>query len=156
MKKNNFIFLLIFFISFCAPKAPIEIQAGQEECIHCKMKIVDLKFNTQLQTDKGKIYHFDSIECLVEWLNQNPDQKIKNAWVKDYTTGEWIEYKNAVYFVSPEIPSPMGANLSAFRKEEEIKKLNKQGDIYKLEELTNYLMSLRSEHHHEHEGHHHN
>jgi copper chaperone NosL len=152
MKKTNFLIFLVFLFSFCAPKAPIDIQAGKEECIHCKMKIVDLKFNTQVQTDKGKIYHFDSVECLVDWLNQNPDQKIKNAWIKDYVTSEWVEYKNAVYFVSPEIPSPMGKNISGYKSEDEIKKLNKPGDIYKYDDLVNYLksQSQKDEEHHHH------
>ncbi len=143
MKK--YIFLVFIFLGFyCAPQTPIDIQAYKEECAHCKMKIVDLKFNTQLQTEKGKIFHFDSIECLVEWIHQNPDVKIRDAWVKDYLTGEWINYKKAVYFNSKEIPSPMGAYLSAFKDKKTHEGLKKNGKILEYSELWNYLQSIKN------------
>lgn len=156
MKKILFILIFIFLMD-CAPKAPIDIQAGQEECIQCKMKIVDLKFNAQIQTSKGKIYHFDSIECLVDWLEQNKNIEINNAWVKDYLTGEWVEYQKAYYLASKNLPSPMGAFLSGYKSQEEVEKIRqeKDGQILRYNELVNYLKELRkdesgSRHHHHH------
>jgi copper chaperone NosL len=152
LKKTRHIFLIFFIFSFCTPRAPINIESGKEECVHCKMRIVDLKFNTQLQTDKGRILHFDSIECLINWIKEHPEVKIKNAWVKDYLTGEWIEYKKAIYFISKDIPSPMGANLSAYKEEKEIENLkqqNKNGSIYKYEDLLQNIDSLKHYEHHQ-------
>ncbi|GIX41142.1 MAG: hypothetical protein KatS3mg129_0875 [Leptospiraceae bacterium] len=152
MKIKIFYIIIILFLGFCSPNAPISIESGKEECTFCKMRIIDLRFNTQLQTDKGRIYHFDSIECMVNWIKENPDIKIKNAWVKDYLTENWIEYKKAIYFISPDIPSPMGANLSAYNNKKEIEELqnqNKQGQVFKWEELFQYINSTKKhEHHH--------
>lgn len=155
MKKLIYLFIIAFLV-YCSQKAPIEIQSGQEECIHCKMKIVDLKFNAQLQTSKGKIHHFDSIECLIDWLEQNKNIEIKNAWVKDYLTGEWIEYQKAYYLASKNLPSPMGAFLSGYKSKEEVEKIKqeKEGQILQYNDLVNYLKELRkdesSSHHHHH------
>ncbi|MFN3603869.1 MAG: nitrous oxide reductase accessory protein NosL [Leptonema sp. (in: bacteria)] len=155
MKKIAYSLLVIGFL-YCAPKAPVDIQVGQEECALCKMKIVDLKFNTQLQTSKGKILHFDSIECLVRWLEQNKEVAIKNAWVKDYTTGEWVVYKDAYYLASKNLPSPMGAFLSSYKNKESVEKIQKEkdGKILEYKDLIHYLIELEknegSRHHHHH------
>lgn len=162
-KTFKIIILLIalFFLNVCSPKAPVNIEIGKEECAQCKMKIMDLKFNAQVLTSKGRIYHFDSIECLISWLNENRDTEIKNAWVKDYLTGEWIEYKNAIYFVSKDLPSPMGAYLSSFKNESSLQVVQKekQGYILKYQELFDYIKSLKNkdphEHNHKHQQEHH-
>ncbi len=150
-------FIIFFFFFSCTPKAPVDIQAGMEECSLCKMKIVDLKFNAQLQTTKGKIHHFDSIECLVKWIEQNKDIGIKNAWVKDYPSGKWVEYKKAFYLVSKNLPSPMGAYLSSYETLEEAQKIQKEkdGQIHEYKDLSNYLKSLNKDEKHHHHHHHH-
>ncbi len=148
--KNFYLILIILSIfSVCSQKAPISIEAGKEECAYCKMTIMDLKFNAQLQTKKGRVYNFDSIECLIHWIHKNPDIEIKNAWVKDYLSGEWIEYKNAIYFISPDLPSPMGANLSAYKNQDtlQIIQKEKQGSVYNYPELKEYLKKMNHEEH---------
>lgn len=152
LKISFYLIIALLFVNACSPKAPVDIEASKEECVYCKMKIMDLKFNTQVQTSKGRIYHFDSIECLINWLNENQDIEIKNAWVKDYLTGEWVEYKKALYFVSQDLPSPMGAYLSSFKDENSIQKIQKekQGKVLKYEELFDYIKSLKENEHHEH------
>jgi hypothetical protein len=46
----------------------------------------------------------------------------------------------------------MGKNISGYKSEDEIKKLNKPGDIYKYDDLVNYLksQSQKDEEHHHH------
>lgn len=150
-KKNLFngkifIYLQLFLISLCSPKVPQNIEPGKYTCAHCIMQIVDTRFNTQAQSSKGKIFHFDSIECLFYWINKNSSLEIKNAWVKDYTTGEWIPFETAFYVVSPTITSPMGANLSAFQTQEKGEEFikHKTGKIYNYKEVWDYLQKLES------------
>ena len=40
------------------------INYGEDECEFCKMMVMDKRYGAELVTDKGKIYFFDSIECL--------------------------------------------------------------------------------------------
>lgn len=155
MKKLIY-FGFFLFVFYCSPKAPVDIQIGQEECSLCKMKIVDLKFNAQLQTSKGRIHHFDSIECLVRWIEQNKNIEIKNAWVKDYITGEWVEFTKAFYLVSKNLPSPMGAFLSGYKTLEEIRNMQneKEGQIYEYKDLSNYLKNIQKDETHYQHYHH--
>ncbi len=70
MNKNKF--SLIFFItltlliSSCGSK-PEPINYGHDECEFCRMQISDNRYGAELVTDKGKVYKFDSIECLIEF-----------------------------------------------------------------------------------------
>ncbi len=142
--------ILVFLLLIrCAPDSPQNIESGKYTCNHCVMKIIDMRFNSQLQTTKGKHFHFDSIECMIEWIQANPEKEIKTSWVKDYSTRNWILAQDAYYLVSPNISSPMGAHLSAFNTKEQIEEIIKikTGKILKYAELSEYLRNLK---HHKH------
>ena len=64
--------LITILISACS-KGPQPINYGEDECEFCKMMVMDKRYGAELVTDKGKIYFFDSIECLVGYLdNKSP------------------------------------------------------------------------------------
>jgi copper chaperone NosL len=78
------------------------------------MAISDLRFAAQYITDKGKRLTFDSIECMVQSL-QDGNVSVRSAWVADYEMVDtWIPVEQAVYVHSDKIHSPMGAGLAAF------------------------------------------
>ena len=107
------IFIVFLFIA-CQPK-PKPINYGTDICYHCKMTIVDKKFAAQAVTDKGKIYNFDAIECLVQFTEQRPEMEFAYLQVKNYLKPEErLDAKKAYYLKSPDIPSPMGEFLSAY------------------------------------------
>ena len=76
-------------------------------------------------TDKGKIYKFDSIECLVEYaLEQNilGDEK-QTFLVTDFSNPlKLVDAKSAFYVHNDNIRSPMGLNVSAFGNESDMQK----------------------------------
>ncbi len=112
--------LLLFFLS-CVPEGPVVVKPGQERCAHCRMDVVDMRFNTQLITAKGRRYHFDSIECMEAWMLAHPDQKVAHAYVKNAVQSDlYLERKQARYVRSEEFPSPMGAYLAAYETEEQV------------------------------------
>lgn len=92
-------------------------QSGR--CTYCKMDIKNDLFRAKVETDSGKVIHFDAIECLVNYLKTKDGGDNKNVWVTDYRTGQFINAADAYYLKSNAIPSPMGANLSAFSSEPE-------------------------------------
>ena len=82
------------------------------------MKISDSKYGAEIVTDKGKIYLFDSIECLISKLSQT-DKNIagsyKSLWTVDYLSqGDLIDAKKALYLRSESLHSPMGLNIGSF------------------------------------------
>jgi copper chaperone NosL len=115
--------VLLTFTLFHCNHLPTDIKSGTESCEFCKMKINDLRFNSQVLTVKGRKYHFDSIECMLSWKSDVP---LKKRWVKGYSSKKWIEVENAILFQSKELKSPMGAGLSAYRSKPELDRIKKE------------------------------
>jgi copper chaperone NosL len=144
--KTKFLQLLIgtiFLLAIVSCKVePEAIEYGKDQCSFCKMNIVDKTHAAQLVTSKGKQFKFDAIECMVNYIGQNSDEKTALLLVADYANpGEMTEAETATYLITPAIKSPMGANLSAFsakNRAEEVQQKN-QGEIYTWESLKQKL-----------------
>lgn len=121
---------------------PEAIEFGKDQCSFCKMNIVDKTHAAQFVTAKGKQFKFDAIECMVNHIGQNSEEKIALLLVADYgNPGEMTEAEKATYLITPAIKSPMGANLSAFsakNRAEEFQQKN-QGEIYTWETVKQKL-----------------
>ena len=129
--------LISLLIKACSPQAEA-INYGLDACHFCKMTIVDKQHAAEAVTDKGKVYKFDAIECMVDYVNDRPQQSFAFLLVNDYLAPEsWLDANTASFLISPAIPSPMGAFLSAFETQNialEMKNA-KGGDIYNWEKL---------------------
>lgn len=139
MKKvilTAFVALLCVLVS-CKVE-PAQINFGTDACHFCKMTIVDEQHAAQYVTKKGKQFKYDAIECLVNELAETTPDNIAISLVSDYTSpGTMTSAIDAVYLISPEIKSPMGANLSAFSTEKDAltTKGDFEGKIYSWTEL---------------------
>ncbi len=133
---------LFILFSACKPEAqPIEY--GFDSCTHCKMTIADNRFGSELVTEKGKVFKFDAIECLVEYHN-SVDDKFAINLVSDFASpGNFIDAQQAFYLQSEAIPSPMGMNLSAFAKESEAEEVmqNSGGELMSWLEVMELTIS---------------
>ena len=128
-------------ISACNTK-PQPIEYGKDGCHYCTMTIVDRQHASQLVTSKGKAYKFDAIECMINSLNENDKGPYAHTLVSDFINpGQLIDAQDTSFLISKDIPSPMGAFLSAFNsKEAAIKTQNESsGTIYKWDELLIHL-----------------
>lgn len=100
-------------VASCAIE-PKELEYGKDMCAYCKMTIVDPRHAAEFVTSKGKAYTFDAIECMINMQKDFPADKLALELVCDYSNpGTLISVDSAFFFISEEIPSPMGANLSA-------------------------------------------
>jgi len=120
---NNFPVVLVFFavitIVSCSSK-PEPINYGHDECEFCRMLITDNKYGAELVTGKGKIYKFDSIECMVEFSlvkNTLGDTNNKLLISNFDNPGNFIDARIAFYIKNDEFRSPMGLNVTAFKDE---------------------------------------
>lgn len=133
--------LVLLILSACAPKAkPIEY--GQDGCDYCKMTIVDNQHAAEAVTEKGKVYKFDAIECMVNFILNNTDKKMAILLVNPYTQpGDLIPVDESTFLISKSMPSPMGAFLSAFPStvQAEEMRAEKGGALYNWEELQVYF-----------------
>lgn len=113
-------FLSVFGVGFilfgCAP-TPEPIEYGVDVCAYCKMLITEQQYGAVLVTKKGKVYKYDSVECMaaVYFLRQIPHEEIHSLWTARFEEpGKLIEVSEAVYLHSPNLRSPMGLNVSAY------------------------------------------
>ncbi len=144
MKKvYNFLLISIFLLS-CTP-TPQEIEYHYDECAYCAMKISDSKFGAELVTDKSKVYKFDSGECLIDYvLKENPELGL--LLVTDYTRPHTlIDAYEAIYLISQNLPSPMGANLSSYESLADAEKMQseKGGELYTYDQVLELFKNRR-------------
>jgi copper chaperone NosL len=112
------------------------------------MTIMDHRYGAELVTEKGKVFTFDAAECLIEYLYQHEDflQNASYILVTSYTEPDQLmDALSATYLVSKEMPSPMGAYLTAFssRNVAEEYKLEKGGTLYSWDELYGNFRSIK-------------
>jgi len=140
LKQFSFVVSLLVLTSCnIGPKA---IVYGNDGCHFCKMTIVDKVHAAEIVTNKGKIYTFDATECMVNFQKEFNTSKIKLYLSNNYNEPEaLIDATKATFLISKNIPSPMGAYLSAFKTKNEalMVQSEKGGTLYSWQELLNQL-----------------
>lgn len=124
--------MLLVVNSSCSIKSE-EINYGKENCRFCSMTIVDRQHAAELVTKKGKVFKFDAVECMINYLKTIANTEIGLLFVNDFQSpGKLIPAESSTYLISENMPSPMGAFLSAFATLEDAEKLEieKGGEIY--------------------------
>lgn len=114
-----------------------------KQCKHCRMDIRNDKFSATIQSNDGKLTHFGAIECLVNYLKTKEESDFKEILVTDYLSNESINVLDAYFLKSEAIPSPMGANLSAFSDKLTAERTQKEkgGQIFNWQELKERFVS---------------
>lgn len=119
---------LTLLMSGCKTE-PQPISFGNDACEFCKMTIVDNKFGAELITEKGKVYMFDSAECMIRYIKTHhlDFSKQQSLLVVDHLAGgKLIDAQTAHYLHSENLPSPMAAGLTAFEKKEDMETFKNQ------------------------------
>jgi len=120
---NRLMFLVLtltFLIGCSARKKPI--QYGKDACDHCKMLIMDPKFGAEIITLKGKIFLFDDIICMLNFIEESDLKQtdVAEVYVIDYNNQtDLIDAHTAFYVKSDLIKSPMAGGLAAFSTQEQ-------------------------------------
>ncbi|GAA4281927.1 nitrous oxide reductase accessory protein NosL [Gaetbulibacter aestuarii] len=133
--------LLIFLLNSCTVK-PKPINYGVDHCHYCNMTVVDKIHAAEIVTKKGKVYTFDSAECMIHFLKEFDEQEVKFYLSNAFTEpGKLLDATSATFLISENIPSPMGAFLTAFITKNEAVKMQseKGGTLYTWSEIRNYL-----------------
>ncbi len=109
---------LLMGAAACADPQPRDLAYGTDACEHCLMGVSDDAHGAEAVTRTGKVHTFDSVECLVAWLQADPGaERLHSAWVTDFADGrELVRADEAAYLVSDFLASPMGLGITAFRR----------------------------------------
>lgn len=117
-KLFSFLLVVSLLLAACSVEKR-DIKYGTDVCQFCKMIIVDNQFASEMITVKGKIYVYDSIECLLNARAIVDGKSIALYYVSDFSNpGKLIDATQSFYIQSENIPSPMGENIAAFEKED--------------------------------------
>lgn len=124
--------MISLFISFVIlASCQIEVKPihyGLDNCGFCHMTITDKRYGTETITEKGKVYKFDSIECLIDFEKEEKISKF-GFFITDYNNpGVLINAANTYVLKSTALKSPMGRNLTGFSTLEAAKKFQKTPD----------------------------
>src|SRR5690606_39410929 len=57
---------------------------SEDHCTHCRMSIADPKFGAELVTQKGRVFKFDALECLVPYLQDNSQERYAHILAISY------------------------------------------------------------------------
>lgn len=128
MKKVILFIALIGLLASCS-KSIEPISYGEDACTYCSMTIVDKGHSAQIVTNKGRNYKFDSSECMIHYLEEHQNESdMLHILSADYLNpGNLVAVDSVSFLISENIPSPMGAFLSAITNKEEAQKL--QGEV---------------------------
>ncbi|MCT4623146.1 MAG: nitrous oxide reductase accessory protein NosL [Schleiferiaceae bacterium] len=128
----------IFLMTSCSVE-PTPIVYGKDECAFCIMKIMDARFGAEAVTDKGKIYKFDSAECMVQFTkSKGKEHSYAHLMVTHIHEPEMLHSVHESHFViSENIPSPMGGNLSSYPSLKDAQKAiaDNEGSLFSWDDL---------------------
>jgi copper chaperone NosL len=118
----------MIFLFSCKPE-PEALRYGEDGCYVCKMTLMDKRFGAEVVTAKGKVYKFDDVNCMINFLNTGfPDgREVAYRLVVDYdNSGKLIDAGQAFFLKSPEIKSPMASQVAAFESKDAMEQFKKQ------------------------------
>jgi len=139
---KHYSIIALLFLFFNCNVSPQGIDYGNDGCHFCKMTIVDKVHAAEIVTKKGKVYTFDATECMVNFLNDFETSEIELYLSNHFSEPEaLIDATQATFLISENVPSPMGAFLTAFKTKDAAKIVlnEKGGKLYSWDELLNHL-----------------
>ena len=98
-------------------KGPQAIDFGKDPCAECNMTIVDKRFGAEFVTGKGKVFKFDDVNCMVEFIERAPhntDTSGKRFIITFNEGGGLMNADQMVFVKHDKIRSPMRSHIAAF------------------------------------------
>lgn len=137
--------LLILMLGAGCSRAPQAIAYGTDPCEFCAMTISDDRYAAAVVTSKGRTYKFDSVECMVQAMMEGEELagvQIDAQYATSYPTrGELVGADGVFYLVSHNLPSPMGAGITAFANRDDAARMQKEkgGDVLDWPQVEQYV-----------------
>ena len=140
LRYYSFVLLYLVFIICSCNQIPQPINYGMDTCHYCQMTIVDRIYAAEIVSDKGKVYKFDAVECLINYHKDLDDTTGYQLFCNYFEDPEsFVTVEEATFLISQNLPSPMGAYLTPFKttiKAKEIQE-SKGGELYHWDSLLN-------------------
>jgi copper chaperone NosL len=127
---------------------PRPIEFGTDACDYCRMTISDERYGSEIVTQKGRVYTYDAVECMVSAVLSGAVEKesVQLYLTVDYANPtELVDATTAVYLHSSELRSPMGMNLTSFAARADAAKTAERypGELLTLDEARTLVDGAR-------------
>ncbi|MFN0214829.1 MAG: nitrous oxide reductase accessory protein NosL [Saprospiraceae bacterium] len=109
-------------IPSCAT-GPEPIRYGKDNCHACKMTLTDKRFGAEIVTKKGKVFKFDDLNCLVNFIKSgevSADNIAQTLSVDFKKTGQFVDVNQAFFLENDAIKSPMRADIASFSEQKDL------------------------------------
>ena len=106
----------VLFLPGCKPE-PQAIEFGKDSCAGCNMTLVDKRFGAEFVTGKGKVFKFDDVNCMVEFIEREPhagDTAARRFIVTFNERGVLAEADKLVFVKHKSLRTPMRSHVAAF------------------------------------------
>lgn len=108
-------FTLICLLTSCSANGPAPLRYGKDECDHCRMTLTDTKYGAELITTTNKVFKFDDVICMVNYMKNNSALKVEHMYIVDFShEGQFTEAINGFFLHSEMLSSPMGGQVASF------------------------------------------
>jgi copper chaperone NosL len=114
----------LLWLSGCGPQE-LTLNYGKDQCHHCKMTLVDNRYGAALRTDKGKVYKFDDVNCLVDFLHSGklPQAEVAEISFANFAQPNTLVPQEQAWFLhSDSLNTPMASGVAVFGSEAELQK----------------------------------
>lgn len=144
MKSLKWIILLVSvcILGACSDRAyePREINQETDVCSICNMSVTSIDFAAQAVLENSDILVFDDLGCLMAYIQQNGDEEIGAAYIRDANSTKWLNVKDAHYVYSKDYWTPMNYGVLAFASAEEAAQYMKEqpGKMVLYDELLTF------------------
>ena len=110
------VLLTVVWAGACAARAsgPPSLLIDRSVCSRCGMLISERAYAAAIHWADGSDQLFDDIGCLVAATGQAQPRGAR-YWFHDAADGEWIVDASPVFVLSPDLKTPMGGGIVAYR-----------------------------------------
>ena len=107
--------LALVTLSGC-DRGPEQVRYGKDECESCRMTISDQRFGCQIVTKKGRVFKFDDLCCMHEFVQDGSliESEVHERYVGDFNRPNKFIPVQSAYFLRGAVKSPMASNTPAF------------------------------------------
>ena len=108
--------MLLLMVAGCSGNSydPHEVNAETDVCETCNMSIAHEDYAAQLIFKNGDYEMFDDLGCLMEFVAGIDESEIGAMFMKDMTSNEWMDVKEATFIYSEDYWTPMNYGVLAF------------------------------------------
>jgi copper chaperone NosL len=104
------------------------------------MGVADLRFGGEVITKKGKIYKFDDMRCMIDFLKSGTLEEkdiAKKLFMNFEKPNEFLNVNTAWFAASKETRSPMNSNISGFESKAAAENIlkDKTGELASWDEI---------------------